>query len=322
MTASGPQWIWDRLHRLRGRFLEDVAAHCATDYWHDDRDLEAYDAVLAPRIGWKLEAVLVELATRGASLVGGTLLDWGCGTGIAARTCAGPLGATRVLLHDRSPRAMAFAAARSTAALPGVPITTVADPHSVDPDLLLVSHALGELSAVGLDALLAIAQRSAQIVWVEAGSRTIARRLSEVRDRLLRDPWTVQLPCPHQGPCGALQAGEEHWCHGFASPPPEVFQDPFWRAAAQQLGIDLRALPYHYLVMTRSPAPCIAPQRRLLGRADVRNKLARCYVCDHTGLHHETIHKSTQPQLYRQLKKQLPPWLVDLGAVPPADPDS
>ena len=241
--------------------------------------------------------------------------------GSACAVCRSGHGRDRTL-RPATPDWLALAPSTRFKPLDAAPITTVADPHSVDPDLLLVSHALGEISAAGLDALLAIAQRSAQIVWVEAGSRTIARRLSEVRDRLLRDPWTVQLPCPHQGPCGALQAGEEHWCHGFASPPPEVFQDPFWRAAAQQLGIDLRALPYHYLVMTRSPAPCIAPQRRLLGRADVRNKLARCYVCDHTGLHHETIHKSTQPQLYRQLKKQLPPWLVDLGAVPPADPDS
>ena len=56
----------ERLTRLRALFLDDErGAEGLADYWRDDRDLSAYDTVLAERIGWKWDAVLDECASRG-----------------------------------------------------------------------------------------------------------------------------------------------------------------------------------------------------------------------------------------------------------------
>ena len=70
------------------------------DYWSCDEDLVAYDAVFD-----ELEARFDAAAT---------ILDFGCGTGIATRRFLRRAGVTpaRVLLHDRSARAMGFAAQR------------------------------------------------------------------------------------------------------------------------------------------------------------------------------------------------------------------
>ncbi|MDD4892231.1 MAG: class I SAM-dependent methyltransferase [Phycisphaerae bacterium] len=102
---------WDALTRIRGEFLDGSAGH--TDYWRSERDLASYDATFAQRIGWKWDFVLAELGRRGWSPPPGPLLDWGCGTGIAARRFLrqfGPSSVSELILFDRSALAMQFAA--------------------------------------------------------------------------------------------------------------------------------------------------------------------------------------------------------------------
>ncbi|MCA8957882.1 MAG: hypothetical protein KDC87_17535, partial [Planctomycetes bacterium] len=94
----------DRLRAIRQRFLDaGESAHGIGDYWASDLDLLHYDAVFAERIGWKWDAVLDEIDARGGLAVtearSATLLDWGCGTGIASRRFVERFGAGRVLLH-------------------------------------------------------------------------------------------------------------------------------------------------------------------------------------------------------------------------------
>ncbi len=94
----------NRLERLRARFLEDSPEPRAmADYWSCDEDLVAYDAVFD-----ELEARNIRFDAAA------TILDFGCGTGIATRRFLRRAGVTpaRVLLHDRSARAMGFAAQR------------------------------------------------------------------------------------------------------------------------------------------------------------------------------------------------------------------
>ena len=85
---------WKALERLRGLFLQGGA--CSTDYWCDERDLASYDATFAQRIGWKWDYVLAELRRRGWTPPRGTLLDWGCGSGIAGRAFLDHFGADSV----------------------------------------------------------------------------------------------------------------------------------------------------------------------------------------------------------------------------------
>src|ERR671925_1342359 len=74
---------WAALDRLRDTFL--AGERGGATYWTSRSDLENYDFTFAQRIAWKWDAVLRELKLRGWSPPSETLLDWGCGSGIAGR---------------------------------------------------------------------------------------------------------------------------------------------------------------------------------------------------------------------------------------------
>lgn len=293
----------DRLRSLRERFLDEERGEQALkDYWRSAADLAAYDAVFAARIGWKWDAALAEAKDRGFARADDALVvDYGCGTGIAARRFVHHFGAREVQVHDRSKAAMLFAVDAVRAALPQRPVQMLTDIRNVQPDVLLVSHVLGELDAAGEAMLRALIERSRCVVFVEPGSKAVARRLSTLRDSLLG---TFQLlaPCPHAGRCGAL-ANARDWCHFFAPPPAEVFTDGDWVRTARELGIDLRALPYSFLVLTRDAAPATAPSHRLLGRPQVLPHVVRTQCCRADGLATVEVGKRQHPQFWRAAKK-------------------
>jgi SAM-dependent methyltransferase len=307
-----------RIARLRELFLAEDRGGALADYWRAAADVAAYDAVLGARIGWKWDAALAECQDRGwARSDGERIVDFGCGSGVAARAYAQRFGAGRVRLVDRSRTAAQWAADALRAACPAVPTLAASDPGSEPPDVLLVSHVLGELDAAGEQRLEALARRSRRVLWVEPGSKQIARRLSALRDRLT-DAFSVQAPCPHQGPCPAL-ASPGDWCHFFAPPPAAVFTDGDWAHYGRALGIDLRALPYAFVALVRRDAaaapapPSPPPPHRLLGRVDVGKHDASAQACTAAGLTTLRVPKRTQPELWRALKKhpegrrELPP---------------
>ena len=91
---------WAALDRLRDSFLAGKPA--GASYWTSRLDLENYDLTFAQRIGWKWDAVLLELKLRGWTPPRGPLLDWGCGSGIAGRRVVeffGPEHFTESLRH-------------------------------------------------------------------------------------------------------------------------------------------------------------------------------------------------------------------------------
>ena len=298
----------DRLRRIRDGFLAagDGAAGLA-DYWNDRVDLEQYDRVFAERIGWKWDAALDEIAVRGGIGTPATVVDWGCGTGIASRRVARAVAPdAEYLLHDRSERALAFAAEALGREAPGTRVGRMLDRMDVRPDLLLVSHVLDELEAGALFSLLALAERSSAVIWVEAGTRAVSRQLSQIRDGLLRDGgFRTLAPCTHDAACSALRADGEHWCHFFARPPVEVFADSGWVRLGRELHIDLRALPYAFVALVKDRTPMSPPgPARLVGRPDVGAKIARYWGCDADGLHRREVVKSRDKALHRLLKKE------------------
>lgn len=294
----------DRIERLRALFLEERRDGAPLpDYWRDERDLAAYDAVLGARIGWKWNAVLRECRDRGfARADGDVVLDHGCGSGVAARAFVRVFGAKEVLCHDRSPRAMAFASRGVRGAAPAIAARAVADVSGLRPDVLLVSHVLGELDASAVRELERLIERSRRVILVEPGNRPVARALSALRDRLL-GTFRVLAPCPHAAACPALTKRDD-WCHFFAPPPPEVFTDGDWARTTKALGIDARALPYSFLCLVRDDTPTAPRPPRVLGRPTVRPHTARVQVCEAAGLRDVEIQKRADPTLWRALKKE------------------
>lgn len=281
---------WERLRELRDDFLvagSQSGAESLPDYWRCRRDLELYDCTFGARIGWKWRAVLDELRARRLEPPAGHVVEWGCGTGIASRAYLRAFGADRVqrlALLDRSPAAEAFARERVRDEHPDV----VFEADRPTCDVLLLSHVLSELDDAEQAELLSLIRTSRWVVWVEPGSQAVSRRLSALRD-VLRDEFAPLAPCTHAAACGVLAEGQEsNWCHHFARAPAEVHQSRHWSQVARQLGIDLRSLPYSFLVLERrapGASPSSSRAARILGRPRMEKARARIDACDKDGVH-------------------------------------
>lgn len=255
--------------------------------WLGERELALYDATFGARIGWKWAAVLAEIEQRAIHPPRGTILDWGCGTGVASRAWIerhGPEG-QRVLLFDTSVAARAFAARALRARWPGLEVVELDAPPSQPPAVLLASHVISELEDEAFDELVDLAAASEFVAWVEPGSKDIAQRLVVARERL-RDELAVLAPCTHAAVCGLLAAGHgSDWCHHLAAPAPEAFTTRLWNQVARDVGIDLRSLPYAFLVLGRGEQRATDPRdARILGRPRVEKGRALLDVCRVEGV--------------------------------------
>jgi len=309
---------WDSINlntldRLRALFLAGKPP--AENYWRKWDDLLNYDFVFARRIGWKWDAVLADLKRLRWEPPSGTLLDWGCGTGIATRRFLQHFGPGRLRearVFDRSGLAQRFAAEairRQTARLKVAPATEELLGSRKPIGLLLISHVLNELTGEERDRLLRLCERSKAVIWVEPGAHAESRALIEFREQL-RGAFRVIAPCTHAGRCEMLaSANERHWCHFFARPPAEILRDARWTAFAREMKIDLRSLPYSYLALQHRKVKS-APERldttgltRLIGRPRVYKPLARLFCCDASGLIDREAQKRDAPELYKACKK-------------------
>ncbi len=291
---------WQRLRVLRERYLTDARE----EYW-TDRDLELYDATFAQRIGWKWDAVLADLDTLGWRPKAGRLLDWACGTGVAGRAVAPWCGIRQVGVFDQSRLAMNFAAKSLNA------IGLDASPrHASDAietgTLLVLSHVVGELTDGELSRVATMAATAEELIWVEPGSREISRRLGSIRSVLQAAGHQLIAPCTHQNPCPMFEgANERHWCHFFAPPPVEIFQSAFWRRFSEEMEVDLRGLPYSYLVSSRlQPPSAPAGAERLIARPVELKAHCRLLCCGGEGLVDRTLQKRVDPDLYRRIVKK------------------
>lgn len=277
----------------------------AKRYWASSRTLELYDRVFAARIGWKWEAVLDEVEQRGGLPAPKTVLDWGTGTGAAARTVLrrlGPKGRPeRVVLLDRDEAAREFAAHSLRAEFPALTVETTAELPGGPFDLMLASHVLDELSDDEVKPLVAAAAAADHVLWVEPGSMVTSRRLGEQRAALLGSH-DVIAPCAHRARCGLMAEGRERdWCHLFARPPAEVHTTGEWSEIRRELRIDLRSLPYSFLALRRAPVqhPAVA---RLLGRPRFQKGRVLLDLCDAEGVEARPMLKRSDKALFKALK--------------------
>lgn len=306
---------WEVLDRLRETFLTD--ARSEGPYWHTLTDLECYDLTYAERIGWKWDAVLRELRRRDwAPPAVATLLDWGCGSGVAGRRVVdffGPGNFARLLVHDHSQLAMDYAEHQARRAFPGLDAGR-ADYRFLQEgsiDLLVVSHVLNELHDVARAELASLLARARAVLWVEPGTHEVSRNLVTWRAQWLASGGRVVAPCTHQAACGLLAPeNERHWCHHFASPPAQIFSDSNWVKFGQRAGIDLRSLPYSFLGLDRLPSSAPdAGDSRILGDPRVYKGYAKIFSCSAAGVEELTLQQRADKALFKSLKRARGPLL-------------
>ncbi|ATC65382.1 hypothetical protein CMV30_16315 [Nibricoccus aquaticus] len=304
---------WPALDRLRDGFLSGSAAN--GPYWRSLSDLASYDFTYAERVGWKWDAVLAELRRRNWTPPSRTLLDWGCGSGIAGRRALSAFGAENfdtLQVWDHSPLARQFATAAAKENFPTLSVSEFSPftPHS-SPFTLLLSHVLNELPAPARSELFALIDRADAVIWIEPGTHAVSRDLASVRDRLRAD-FDLVAPCTHALDCPLFTAANErHWCHYFAPAPSGIYADSNWVKFGQRAGVDLRSLPYSVLVLERknlrpASAPLPPDASRVLGRLRVHKAHTDLLACDATGLHDLKLFKRTDPALHKQLDRNPP----------------
>jgi len=302
---------WAALERMRAAFLAGTAG--AADYWQSEFDLAAYDATFAQRIGWKWDYVLEELKRRGWSPAAGEVIDWGCGSGVAGRAFVDHFGiasVNRLRVSDRSRLAMDFATRRAREKYPQLQVSASETPALPENATLVISHVLPELTPEQTEALVAWAVTAQSILWVEPGTFEASLTLIAIRERL-RGHFNVIAPCTHQERCGILAPeNERHWCHHFATPPPEVFTDSGWARFANLLGINLRDLPLSFLVLDKRPAPTLPPDAaRIIGHPRIYKGHALLLGCDASGVSERRMMKRLFSAEYRSFKKGAAPAL-------------
>ena len=307
---------WGALDRMRQRFLGPQAGG---DYWTSQEDLANYDFTFAQRIGWKWDAVLRELRARGwTPPPGRALVDWGCGSGMAGRRVLeffGPEKFKRLEVFDRSAMAMEFAAgaAREVFRELQIGLMETAGSETGAPGeggglVLVVSHVLNELDEAGGRALRERIDAADVVLWVEPGTCADSRGLIAMHEAL-RGQFVVVAPCTHQAGCG-LRAPENgrQWCHHFAAPPSGLMADGDWVRFAQRAGIDLRSVPYSFLVLERrglrAPMSGAMPEgwSRLLGGTRIYKGYAKVLCCQAEGVNDLMLQKRDAPELFKALK--------------------
>lgn len=329
-AAAWENLDWTALDRLRDSFL--ASRPVGASYWASVSDLENYDLTFAQRIGWKWDAVLNELKQRGWTPPSGALLDWGCGSGVAGRRVIKFFGAERFAsgrFLDRSPLAMNFAVEQARNHFPSLRVDSV---DAADGDALsgtvVISHVLNELTEPGGQALRQVLDRASAVLWVEPGTHADSRSLIGWREAL-RESFHVIAPCTHQAACGlTAPENKRHWCHHFAPPPAGIMADSNWVRFAQRAGIDLRSLPYSFLVLERKglrdPVPGLVPAgwSRVIGEPRFYKGFAKVFNCRAEGVREAMLQKRDAPELFKALKngeaEHVRRWSVDDGRIKPA----
>jgi ribosomal protein RSM22 (predicted rRNA methylase) len=169
--------------------------------------------------------------------------------------------------------------------------------------VVLISHVINELNSASLSALISNLAQAESVVWVEPGSFAESRRLIDAREQL-RDILKVLAPCPHQGRCGMLKGENSHWCHHFAHPPVEAFTDSGWSRFARIMNIDLRSLPYSYLILQKEPATVPDGDcARVIGSPREYHGYLKVLSCEQEQVEERMLQKRDDKALYKTLRK-------------------
>ncbi len=300
---------WDRLARLRKRFLE--IEEDPGVYWDSAEDLAQYHRFFGQRIGWKWKDAIRQAKQAGWRLRSTRVVDWGCGTGIASLTLLEEIesrGIESVTLWDHSRLAASFAKDALKTRFPNltVKIAEESELKELGDSIVLVSHTLNELSAGVRSELKKQLIQARQLFFVEPGNHKCSHLLIEQREGLIDQfrpiaPCVCILACPMK-----LEVNAHHWCHFFAKPPVEAFTSSDWSRFSRELEIDIRSLPYSYLALdsiSLDSEPDNRSSSRVIGRTRQHKGYTNLLSCDRNGLNLYQLQKRDNPALWKTIKK-------------------
>lgn len=292
---------WTIQKELRDTFLS-FPKRSELDYWKSAEYLRQYDLTFGKRIHWKWEAILQELFALGFEISKTTtVLDWGCGSGIAIETLLSrfsPKLFSKLFVFDRSQAALNYAIQKLKS--DAAPIETWnGEPYN----LLLLSHVLNEAS--DLESIADLIRSADHVIWLEPGTPFSSEKLIQIRETF-RDQFQVLAPCPHQNSCGLTHRPSRHWCHFYLPPSAEVFHSSFWKTWSEKMQIDLRSLTVSYLVLSKS-GPNPISQSRILGRPKLQTRSIQLTLCEPETIRELSLPKKTSRPLLKQIKKNVFP---------------
>ncbi|HCR29887.1 MAG TPA: hypothetical protein DIV79_07725 [Opitutae bacterium] len=300
---------WDQLVRIRKRFLE-IEENPGV-YWESEEDLALYHRFFGQRIGWKWKDAIKQAKQAGWLLHSQRIVDWGCGTGIASQTLIEEIGTSNiesVTLWDHSRLAASFAKDKLVAHFPNLSVNIAEESEfeELSKSIVLVSHALNELSIEVRSELRKQLSRAQQLFFVEPGNRRCSHLLIEQREGLI-DQFNPIAPCVCNQACPMTQEDNaHHWCHFFAKPPIEAFTRSDWSRFGRIMEIDLRSLPYSFLALdsiSLANEPDDRSLSRVIGRPRQRKGFVELLSCDRNGLNQYQLQKRDNPSLCKSIKK-------------------
>lgn len=295
---------WDRVREIRHQYV--AGADFSKPYWNSESDLESYDSTLAQRIKWKFEFVLNRLDALGWKPNGGTIIDWGCGTGIASRTFFEHFGeesGSEIHFYDHSNLSVYFARKKFAETFPSLILKSGLPKLSGD-ETVLISHVVTELSADQLKELKEYLKNAGTVIWVDAGTSVVSRTLIQIREELKSDLQVI-APCTHQNSCGLLEEkNQKHWCHFFAESPREIFMSAEWSEFARNLNVHLNELPVSYLVLDKRGLNQKNPFTRILGKPRIYKGYSQILCCNENGINENRLSQRTFPDVFKKFKKE------------------
>ena len=303
---------WELLNQIRQGYLVQKAYSS----WKSERHLELYDQFFGKRIADKWSTVLELLKTSPAwdSFVEWSgqenlhIRDWGCGTARASREllkffAKENIANPKFFLDDIDKRAVAWS---QKSILQTFGAETLIEKKDFDHEksMLLVSHVINELDSISKAKLVSGARLSPWLIWIENGTKDTSKALGEVRDQL-KGTHQIVAPCAGSGACPALKQ-KKHWCHFFADRSQEYFTESVWADFAEKLSIDLRSIPYSFLIMKSKKLDAFESDQRptVIGRPRIYKGYASTLVCNEsTELQDLRIEKKSNKELYKKMKK-------------------
>lgn len=163
-----------------------------------------------------------------------------------------------------------------------------------DNDVIVLSYALGELSAAHARRLVTAAWQASQLlVLIEPGTPKAFERMAEWRKLLIADGAAFAAPCPHENECPLLMRGD--WCH-FAERLERTAEHR--RIKGGSLGYEDEK--FSYLAATRLPIP--GRSGRIVRHSQIHSGYVQLQLCAAEGLRELTVTKS-QKDIYRAARK-------------------